>query len=405
LGIQAYSISMIRSSPTKKRWPLYGLLVVQLLNGITLMPAGNFISIYLNEVMAYPVRQVAQVIAWGQVAGMFASLVGGNLSDRWGHKRVLLLGVGAIALSSLVYLFRIPWLVVALWGLGGAGIGLATLSGQGYLTLAASAGALGLFSALYNWGLTVGGAVGNPLAAIVLEWGDFYVFGLVLVGLGFVTTIFACFLPNIHPPVKAGEAATGLGAYKVLLHRRIFVLGMLRFLPTCYYGVMTLLPLLIKGQGGDNTAVAWYAAGSAIIASLTQLLAGKVSDRWGVRLPTVVAFSTILLAIAGTIITSESLWGLYLFGAMGVSAAWALSTLLPGLVTVAAEPEIHGRVFGLLHLLWTFAMILGTLLGGALLEIDMRLPFAIVGILNIVALTLTVPFFRMRSAAPEKRLV
>ena len=86
---------------------------------------------------------------------------------------------------------------------------------------------------------------------------------------------------------------------------------------------------------------------------------------------------------------------------MGVSAAWALSTLLPGMVTLATEPQIRGRVFGMLHLLWTAAMILGTLLGGALLEIDMRLPFVIVGILNVIALTLTVPFFRMKPLQPQ----
>jgi MFS family permease len=80
---------------------------------------------------------------------------------------------------------------------------------------------------------------------------------------------------------------------------------------------------------------------------------------------------------------------------VGVSAAWALSTLLPGLVSVAAEPHIRGRVFGMLFLLWTTGMILGTLLGGALLEVELRLPFLIVGLLNVLALALTVPFFRM----------
>ena len=74
-----------------------------------------------------------------------------------------------------------------------------------------------------------------------------------------------------------------------------------------------------------------------------------------------------MIAIAGTIFTTRWVWGLYIFEALGLGAAWVLSTLLPGLVTAAAEPEIHGRVFGLLHLLWTLAMILGTLLGGELL--------------------------------------
>ncbi len=388
-------------SPHKNRWPLYGLLIVQLLTGITLMPTGNFFGIYLNEVIQYPVQQVALVIAWGQVVGMFASLVGGGLSDRWGHKRVWMLGVGAIAISSLVYVFRAPWIIIILWGLGGAGLGFSTLGSQSYLTLAAGITTLGLFSALYNWGYTIGGAVGNPLAALILDQTNFYVLGLVLAGMGLCTTLIASFLPQLHAPISTRSARPALAGYKVLLHRRIIILGLLRFLPTCYYGVMTLLPLLIKQQGGSNSAVAWYAAGSAVLASLTQLLAGRASDRWGVRLPTIIAFSSILLAIAGTIITAQSVWGLYIFGALGVSAAWALSTLLPGMATLATEPQIRGRVFGMLHLLWTSAMILGTLLGGALLEIDMRLPFVIVGILNIIALTLTIPFFRMKSVQTE----
>jgi len=220
---------MVELSQKRKHWPLYGLLIVQLLNGITLMPMSNFFSIYLNEVMAYPVRQVAQVIAWGQIVGMFASLVGGGMSDRWGHKRVLVLGVGAIAMSSLVYVFRVPWLIVILWGIGGAGLGFATLSSQSYLTLAAGVGALGLYSALYNWGYTIGGAVGNPLAAIILNQHNFYVFGLILAGLGLSTTLIASFLPQIHPPTNSRIPGSGLRGFKTLLSRRILILGLLRF--------------------------------------------------------------------------------------------------------------------------------------------------------------------------------
>jgi DHA1 family multidrug resistance protein-like MFS transporter len=384
--------------PPKSHLPLYGLLVVQLLTGITLMPAGNFISIYLNEELVFPVFQVAQVISFGQVVGMAASLVGGNLSDRWGHKSVLILGLGAMALSSLAYVFRIPWLVVLLWGVGGAGIGFATLSSQGYLTLAAGMSTLGLFSALYNWGYTVGGALGNPLAALLLDKGSFTIFGLTLAGFGLFTIISALCLPQIQPLVESQYTVVNPGGYKALLRRRFIILGMLRFLPTCYYGLLTLLPLLIKQKGGSNAAVAGYAAVSAVIASLAQLLAGRISDRTGVRWPTVAAFITILFAICGTVLTANSVWGLYIFGVIGVSGAWALSTLLPGLVKLAAEPEIHGRVFGMLHLLWTSAMIFGTLLGGTLLEIDLRLPFVIAGILNAIALSMTAPFFQAKSA-------
>jgi hypothetical protein len=56
----------------------------------------------------------------------------------------------------------------------------------------------------------------------------------------------------------------------------------------------------------------------------------------------------------------------------------------------------------MLHLLWTLAMILGTLLGGVLIETDLRLPFLIVGLLNVGALALTVPFFHGKQLVESK---
>jgi MFS family permease len=388
---------------SKNRFPLYGLLAVQLLTGIMLMPMSNFLGIFLNEALAFPLSRVAKVIALGQVVGMLASLVGGSLSDRWGKKNTLIVGIAAVSVCCTLYLFRLPWLVLLLWGFGGAGLGFSVLSSQGYLTLAAHSRTLGVFSALYNWGYTIGGAIGVSIAAVILGTDNFAALGMSLAGLGVFTVVFATVLPQLRPAVSQSTLKTGSASYRVLLDRRILLLILLRFLPTCYYGLMTLLPLIIKRQGGSNAVVAGYAAGSAVLASLTQLSAGRMADRKGSRLPTTIAFAMILAAIGGTIITADSVWGLYVFGALGVSAAWALSTLLPGMVRIAAAPQIHGRVFGTLHLMWTSAMILGTLLGGELLEVNVRLPFAIVGILNCIALALTVPFFRGQPGAISSR--
>src|SRR5690606_24917395 len=113
-----------------------------------------------------------------------------------------------------------------------------------------------------------------------------------------------------------------------------------------------LFPILLKQQSGSNVIVAWFVTGSSIFASLTQLLAGSIADRYGVRLPTQAAFIVILIAIIGTVFTGQTVWGLYLFGTLGIGAAWALSTLLPGLVTTVSEPDIRGRLFGALQVVW-----------------------------------------------------
>lgn len=380
---------------TNKHLPLIGLLSVQLLTGMLLMPLTNFGSIYLNEVMNYSLQQVAIVIALGQVVGMIASIVGGSLSDRQGHKWILFFGVSGVAISSLLYIVRVPGIVIFLWCLTQAGNGLSVPSGQGYLTLVSSAGVLGLASALYNWGYTIGGAVGIPIAALILGEDDFTTLGFALFGFGMFAIFIASILPHVRSDDALDESTPQTVGYRVLFRRDLIVLILLRFLPTCFYGVMTLLPLVIKQQSGSNEAVAWYVTGSSIFATLTQLVAGRMADKYGVKLPTQLAFGVILLAILGLILTGQSLWGLYIFGALGLGAAWALSTLLPGMVTQAAEPDIRGRVFGSLHLIWTFAMAVGTLLGGNLLDVDVRLPFMVVGVLNIIAFALTVPFFQM----------
>lgn len=389
---------------THKHLPLIGLLSVQLLTGMLLMPITNFGSIYLNEVLNYSLQQVAILIALGQVVGMIASIVGGSLSDRRGHKWILFFGVSGVAISSLLYIVRVPGIVIILWCLTQAGMGLSVPSGQGYLTLVSSAGVLGLASALYNWGYTIGGAVGIPIAAAILGDDDFTTLGFALLGFGMFAIFIASILPHVRSDDALDESTPMTVGYHVLFRRDLIVLILLRFLPTCFYGVMTLLPLVIKQQSGSNEAVAWYVTGSSIFATLTQLAAGRMADKYGVKLPTQLAFGVILLAISGLILTGQALWGLYIFGSLGLGAAWALSTLLPGMVTSAAEPVIRGRVFGSLHLVWTFAMAVGTLLGGNLLDVDVRLPFMVVGILNIIAFALTVPFFQMtaRKSVSEK---
>lgn len=378
----------------RKHLPLLGLLLAQLLMGIMLSPRSSFFQIYLNEVINFPIREVSQVLALGQVINMISAILAGSLGDRWGHKWILSLGMMALVVSNLLFEVDVPWLVIVMWCVGSFGMSLTTVGGQGYLTMAAGAGVLGVASALYNWGYTVGGAVGTPASTLILGENNYGLLGLTLAGFTLLPVLIASMLPQLQPKeTRKRKRGDGVG-YGVFLRKRIFMLALLRFLPTCYYGTTSLFPILIKQQGGDNNAVAWFVTVYLISASLAQLIAGWTSDRYGVRRPTQFSFAMILVAIVGTILTVPSIWGLYVFGTLGISAAWALSTLLPGLVMTAAEPEIHGRVFGGLHVTWTIAMMLGTLLAGELLGLDMRLPFMVVGVLNVIAFGLTIPFFR-----------
>jgi MFS family permease len=94
------------------------------------------------------------------------------------------------------------------------------------------------------------------------------------------------------------------------------------------------------------------------------------------------------------------LWAIYAFGAMGASAAWSLSVLTPCLVADTIRSEERGRVLGWLHLVWNGAMLVGSLMGGALFAWRAGAPFLVAATMNLGAVALAMAFFRDNSGPP-----
>ena len=331
---------------------------------------------------------------------MVAAIVGGALSDAVGRKWTLALGLVGLALANLAFLTDVPWLVLLFWAVGGLGLGFHSLGGMGYLIDAAKPEHLGVSSAIFHWGYTLGGALSSPFAGFILDNQGFDAFGLALLALSAATMLAAVFfLPRLkrkteEPTLSVGE--TLLGYRHVARRPLVMHLGLMRFLPTCYYGMIGVLnPLLINRMAGTKTAVALYVTLSQVVATLAQIVVGRAADRWGSRRPTLATYGILVIAIVGQGIFATQPWSYYTFGVLGIAAAWSLSTLMPVLVADSTAIEERGRVLGTLDMLWNLAMIGGAMLGGALLEIAVGLPFAVVALLNLGAIALAVSFFRL----------
>ena len=258
--------------------PVLPLLLIQLLAGAWILPQLSFFPIYLEEQLHYSPFTLSAVIAAGQVAGLVAALYGGRLTDTLGSKRVLVLGLMGAAVASLVFLMELPLLVVGLWLLGGAAGSLQTLGGSSYLTRTVDPLQLGVLSALYALSMTLGGAIGSPIAGQVLDAAGFQRYGLIGLSVVAITVLVAAIW---LPPQRAGGEAQPGGRVSTLslAHRPIVQLLMgLRFLPTIYYGMaMVLVPLMIHDLAGNKTTVALYGTASLVVASLAQLVAGRAA--------------------------------------------------------------------------------------------------------------------------------
>ncbi|MCD6288968.1 MAG: MFS transporter, partial [Anaerolineae bacterium] len=137
-----------------------------------------------------------------------------------------------------------------------------------------------------------------------------------------------------------------------------------------------------------------YATVSWMAASLSQAVVGHTADRWGPIPVTAITFVVLIGSMPGIALGSSSLWAVFLSGTVGIAAAWSLSTLLPTLVALATGPEERGRVLGFIHLGWNLAMIIGSMVAGALFEVTPGLPFVVAGLVNLGSIALLSIFRR-----------
>jgi len=375
--------------------PVLPLYLIQLLSGAWILPQMSFFPIYLEEQLRYSPLMLSAVIAAGQAAGLLAALYGGRLSDTLGSKRVLIIGLIGGALASLLFLTPIPVAVAALWLVGAAAGSLQTLGGSSYLTRMADPQRLGVLAAFYALSMTLGGAAGSPIAGRVLDTAGFGLYGVLGLVVLAATVIVAAIVLPAQKPAEDGQPQRQTGTLALARRPVVQLLMGLRFLPTVFYGMAgVLVPLMINDLAGNKTTVAIYATTSLIVASAAQLLAGRAADRYGHRLPTLISFSGLIVASLGLALFAQQLWGVFVFGVLGIAMAWALASLLFVLVSDGVAQAEHGRAFGLLHATWSIAMISGALLGGALTYMAPGLPFLAAGVLNILSIMLALAFFQ-----------
>lgn len=190
-----------------------------------------------------------------------------------------------------------------------------------------------------------------------------------------------------------GFSLTGGFAIARLVNVRM-VVG-LRSMATIFYGMLVvLIPLLINELTGSKVLVAAYGTTNLVVASGAQLLAGRAADRWGARLPTLVAFSTLILSGLGLASAARTAAGLFGFGVIGIAAAWSLSTLMYVWVNDGISKADHPAAFGLLHAVWSLSMMIGSVLGGWLVATRPGLPFLLGGLLNVASIFLAMIYYR-----------
>jgi MFS family permease len=389
----------------QRAWlPAVLLILVQLAGGMRDLPQSSFFPIYLQERLSMAPAVISIVVVVGQIAGLVA-LLGGSITARLGSKWVLVCGLLLSGLSSLAFQVPLPGVVPFVWVLSGAGTALTTVGGASYLTRIGGKGALGVLAAFYALSMTTGGAIGNPLAGWIITQYGFIPYSWTIMGISAAAILLVLvFMKPIQgqPTQAVSLDSFWQGIRATTRQSNVRLLVALRCLPTIFYGTLSLLiPLLLNSLTGSKLLVGAYGTTNLVVASAAQLLAGRSADRWGARVPTLVAYSAAILAGIGLAASAGTVWGLFGFGVLGIAAAWSLSTLMYVWVNDGVQKDDHPSTFGLLHAVWSLSMISGSLLGGWFVSTAPGLPFLATGLLNLGSLFLIVVYYRRSSVGSE----
>jgi MFS family permease len=401
------AIARLRRVPAAFGHDILILLGLLLAAGAVGGPTRSLLPIYLEHDLAWTPPAIAAIAAVRLLAAALSAPLGGILTDTSGARRTLRLGLLGLPVAALCFLTP-AWPLLLLLGLAsGLADGLQSTGSQSYLIARADRATIGRATSVFFVGTTLGGALGNLGAGALLRGWGFVGLGPVGLGASLLVILAVTALPagEDWPVSRRGSPRGAFAGYRTLLRApRVRQLALLRFLSTCSWGTMSLLwPLLIARLSGDPATAALFGTVSLIVAVAAQLSTGRLIDAIGPGGPAAVL--TVLVPLVATLsalaIAAGLLPALFAFGVAGTAVAWSLSgTTLP-LIRAAAPAGESGQVVGLLHLMWSLAMLTGTLLAGWLIVVGATLPFWTVALITLPAI---VAAYRLwRSLRPASR--
>ncbi len=360
--------------------------------------------------------QISSIIATSSLVVFLASPRWGRLSDRWGRKRVMVLGLFGYAVGNLLFAtvfhatmigLLLPvagYLLLMLTRVMHASVMSAIMpSSSAYMADITSVSmrtkGMGAVGAANNFGSILGPALGGMLAGITLLtplW--------VASGVALTTALFVIFLlpdiPKSQPPVGQSEStkAKKLSYFDPRILPYIIV-GALMFMGMAL--VQQTLAFRFQDVLGLTAVETAQTFGLAMGCSAAASLASQIGLMQRINLTPFqwLRIALPILAVAFACLAVADTQGLMMFAMVLQGAAMGVAgPAFSAGASLAVEPHEQGAVAGLAGSCGPLGFTLGPLLGGFFYQISPDLPYWFT-----FAVYLPLLVFVMRQRRGEKR--
>lgn len=387
---------------SRTKWII--LILAGITNAIAVAAPSMSLSVLFDEISQKLDLNLVEVgIIWGisSLPGIFTSLLGGAIVDRFGPKRIVIVGtllVGVTgALRGLSSDFVSLLITVILAGLLSP---LINMSGLKNCSLWFPQKQLGIANGILSMGMALGFLLGSMLSATVLSpwmggWNYvFYFYGALTVLLA-VPWLFTPQPPPAHTDPQA-PAASGMvqSIGKIIRLRNTWLLGFGIFgIGGCVQATLGYLPLYLRGQGWSPVTADAALSSFHLVSMIMVLPIALLSDRLGSRKNLVMVMVTMIITGVGLLafIQGPVIWGAVILAGLVRDGFMAV------FMTMILETDGVGKRFaGTATGFVTVFSMLGSMvmppLGNNLASIEAGIPFlfwAGMAIAGLVCLAMT----------------
>ena len=361
--------------------------------GFSCMPA---LFKEISDDLGLSLVQVGTVWGIASLAGIFVSLIGGVLGDRFGVKLILtasciLAGItGAsrglsnsfLTLLVTVFINGIVRLIIPINLTKTVGV---WFKGQN----------LGMAMGISAIGMGLGLMLGPLISATILSpslggWRNvMYLYGAVSVAVGIIWFLFSREPRQVDSTTEYAGAVPFRQAFSQLIRTKaLWLIGLtLLFRVGCTMGMTGYLPLYLRELGwpvasADGTLAAYYAISTVCVVPLT-FLSDRIGSRKAILFPALIV-SIVCLGLL-PFVEGATVWALMILAGIFMDSFMAIS------VTMLLETEGVGRAYSgtALGIVFTIAQI-GSVasppLGNSLASINPGVPFIFWAALSGLAL-------------------
>jgi len=364
-------------------------------------------SLGFSKTVSFGIAETAWLAA-AQFMGVLAFvLVSGYLSDRYGHRRVIMVGLAVFTaftwLIGTASDFQQAFVYRLVSGFGEGIFWPAAMSAVANYFGRNKGLALGVFYAGFDLGGAAGNTIGSATFTITSDWRTAF-FVAPLMGIPVIAGVFASKKTFSVAATKTGTLSIGRDALGLLRSKRVSAIMAFAFLATwASVWQVAYLPYYYRSVFETSVAQSGLTAAAVLLAGMVgKAVFGRLSDT--VRRDRLLLYlSIVVVGLYGIFFASSDL---VLAIVSAIAAGFFSSAIFPVMQALASDSSggRTGTVLGLTTTFQSVAAVIGVLLPGALLSFGVKSAFAFGAIVPALAMTLAALFLRESRGIKDSKL-